>query len=156
MTNHGGSSSGLPVITASHYARTHHDDPAPGRSRHHNRGLRGFLWIHAVLSPVMFFSNETLWPTITLIVSIVAIMLTALAIFGGRRGRLQADGNNVIAAPHEAPGLTRSPCRTACVHIDPDAHVRPTNGELATMSIDYVPNGRKDAQSNGNSKRGQR
>ena len=104
----------------------------------------------------MFFSNETLWPTITLIVSIVAIMLTALAIFGGRRGRLQADGNNVIAAPHEAPGLTRSPCRTACVHIDPDAHVRPTNGELATMSIDYVPNGRKDAQSNGNSKRGQR
>jgi hypothetical protein len=37
------------------------------------------------LSPVMFTVNENIWPTITLIVSLVAILLMAFVIFGRRR-----------------------------------------------------------------------
>ena len=36
-------------------------------------------------SPLMFFSNENLWPTMTLIMSRAAIFLMALVIFGWRR-----------------------------------------------------------------------
>ena len=36
-------------------------------------------------SPLMFFSHENLWPTMTLIVSLAAASLMALVIFGWRR-----------------------------------------------------------------------
>ena len=36
-------------------------------------------------SPLMFFSHENLWPTMTLIMSRAAIFLMALVIFGWRR-----------------------------------------------------------------------
>ena len=37
------------------------------------------------LSPVMFSVNENIWPTITLIVSLVAILLITFVIFGRRQ-----------------------------------------------------------------------
>ena len=37
------------------------------------------------LSPLMFFLNENLWPTMTLIVSLAAILLTAFVMAGWRR-----------------------------------------------------------------------
>ena len=36
-------------------------------------------------SPVMFFLNENLWPTMTLTVLLAAILLMAFVIFGRRR-----------------------------------------------------------------------
>ena len=36
-------------------------------------------------SPLMFFSNENLWPTMTLIVSHAAVLLTAFVVAGWRR-----------------------------------------------------------------------
>jgi hypothetical protein len=36
-------------------------------------------------SPLMFFLNENLWPTLTLIVSLAAILLMALVMVGWRR-----------------------------------------------------------------------
>ena len=44
------------------------------------------------LSPLMFFLNENLWPTITLMISLAAILLMALAIFGWRRGTISPVG----------------------------------------------------------------
>jgi hypothetical protein len=40
----------------------------------------------------MFFLNDNLWPTITLMVSLAAILLTTLVMVGRHRGRVQADG----------------------------------------------------------------
>jgi hypothetical protein len=37
------------------------------------------------LSPVVFSLTENFWPTITLIVSLVAILLITFAVVGGRR-----------------------------------------------------------------------
>ena len=37
------------------------------------------------LSPLMFFLNENLWPTMTLIMPLAAILLTALVMVGWRR-----------------------------------------------------------------------
>jgi hypothetical protein len=51
-------------------------------------------------SPVMFFLNENLWPTMTLIVSLAAILLTTFVIIGRRRGRVQA--NETARSPHPA------------------------------------------------------
>jgi hypothetical protein len=42
-------------------------------------------------SPLMLFSNENLWPTMTLIMSLAAILLTTFVIIGRRRGRVQAN-----------------------------------------------------------------
>jgi hypothetical protein len=36
-------------------------------------------------APVMFFLNENLWPTTTLMISLTAILLTTLAMVGWRR-----------------------------------------------------------------------
>jgi len=36
-------------------------------------------------SPVMFFLNENLWPTITLMISLAAILLMILVMVGWRR-----------------------------------------------------------------------
>ena len=36
-------------------------------------------------SPLMFFSHENLWPTMTLIVSHAAVLLTAFVVAGWRR-----------------------------------------------------------------------
>ena len=44
--------------------------------------LSGFTPFFA---PVMFFLNENLWPTMTLMVSIAAILLTTLVMAGRRR-----------------------------------------------------------------------
>jgi hypothetical protein len=44
--------------------------------------LSGFTPFFA---PVMFFLNENLWPTMTLIVSLAAILLTAFVAAGWRR-----------------------------------------------------------------------
>jgi hypothetical protein len=44
--------------------------------------LSGFTPFFA---PVMFFLNENLWPTMTLIASLVAILLITFAIVGWRR-----------------------------------------------------------------------
>jgi hypothetical protein len=41
-------------------------------------------------SPVMFSLNENFWPTMTLIMSLVAILLITFAIVGRRRGCDQA------------------------------------------------------------------
>jgi hypothetical protein len=43
-------------------------------------------------SPLMFFLNENLWPTITLMTSLAAIFLMALVIFGWRRGTISPVG----------------------------------------------------------------
>jgi hypothetical protein len=40
----------------------------------------------------MFFLNDNLWPTTTLMVSLAAILLTTLVMVSRRRGRVQADG----------------------------------------------------------------
>ena len=44
--------------------------------------LSGFTPFFA---PVMFFLNENLWPTMTLIMPLAAILLTALVMVGWRR-----------------------------------------------------------------------
>ena len=44
------------------------------------------------LSPLMFFLNENLWPTTTLIVALVAALLMAYIIFGWRRGAISPGG----------------------------------------------------------------
>jgi hypothetical protein len=44
--------------------------------------LSGFTPYFSLL---MFFSNENLWPTITLIVSLEAVLLTAFIVAGWRR-----------------------------------------------------------------------
>jgi hypothetical protein len=44
--------------------------------------LSGFTPFFA---PAMFFSNENLWLTMTLIVSLVALLLTAFVVAGWRR-----------------------------------------------------------------------
>jgi hypothetical protein len=36
-------------------------------------------------APLMFFSNENLWPTMTLMMSLAAILLTTLVMVGWRR-----------------------------------------------------------------------
>jgi hypothetical protein len=36
-------------------------------------------------SPLMFFLNENLWPTMTLMISLAAILLTTLVMVGWRR-----------------------------------------------------------------------
>ena len=51
--------------------------------------LSGFAPFFA---PVMFFLNENLWPTITLIASLVAIFLMAYVISGWRRGTISPVG----------------------------------------------------------------
>ena len=56
-----------------------------GRSHHCNRRLCGSLWIHAILCAAMFFLNENLWLTMTLMISLVAIVLTTFVIVGWRR-----------------------------------------------------------------------
>jgi hypothetical protein len=43
-------------------------------------------------SPVMFVLNENLWPTMTLTVSLVAILLTTLVMVGWRRGAFRRVG----------------------------------------------------------------
>jgi hypothetical protein len=47
--------------------------------------LSGFAPFFA---PVMFCWNENLWPAMTLIVSLVAILLTTLVMVGWRRGTI--------------------------------------------------------------------
>jgi hypothetical protein len=49
-------------------------------------------------APLMFSLNENSWPTMTLIMSLVAILLIIFAIVGWRRGCDQPSGNSVIAA----------------------------------------------------------
>ena len=44
--------------------------------------LSGFM---PYFSPLMFFSHENLWPTMTLIVSLAAVLLTAFVVAGWRR-----------------------------------------------------------------------
>ena len=51
--------------------------------------LSGFAPFFA---PLMFFLNDNLWPTITLMVSLAAILLTTLVMVGRCRRRIQADG----------------------------------------------------------------
>jgi len=51
--------------------------------------LSGFAPFFARL---MFFLNENLWPTLTLMTSLAAILLMALAIFGWRRGTISPVG----------------------------------------------------------------
>jgi hypothetical protein len=51
--------------------------------------LSGFAPFFA---PLMFFLNENYWPTITLIVSLVAILLITFAIIERRRGCDQPGG----------------------------------------------------------------
>jgi hypothetical protein len=43
-------------------------------------------------APLMFFSNENLWLTITLMTSLAAIFFMALVIFGWRRGTISPVG----------------------------------------------------------------
>ena len=43
-------------------------------------------------SPVMFFLNENLWLTMTLMVSLVAILLATLVMVGWRRGTISPVG----------------------------------------------------------------
>jgi hypothetical protein len=43
-------------------------------------------------SPLMFFLNENLWPTMTLMASLVAILLTTLVMVGWRQGRVPSGG----------------------------------------------------------------
>ena len=59
------------------------------------------------LSPLMFFLNENLWPTMTLMVPLAAILLMAFVVVGWRRGRVQFDGNSVIRNPKAVPVSTR-------------------------------------------------
>ena len=44
------------------------------------------------LAPLMFYLNENLWPTMTLIVVLVAAVLMAYIIFGWRRGTISPGG----------------------------------------------------------------
>ena len=43
-------------------------------------------------APVMFLLNENLWPTMTLIVSLAAILLMILVMVGWRRGTISSVG----------------------------------------------------------------
>jgi hypothetical protein len=51
--------------------------------------LSGFTPFFA---PLMFYFNENLWPTMTLIVALVAALLMAYIIFGWRRGTISPGG----------------------------------------------------------------
>jgi hypothetical protein len=51
--------------------------------------LSGFAPFFA---PAMFFSNENLWLTMTLILSLAAILLTTLVMVGWRRGTISPVG----------------------------------------------------------------
>ena len=51
--------------------------------------LSGFAPFFA---PVMFFLNENLWLTMTLMVSLVAILLATLVMVGWRRGTISPVG----------------------------------------------------------------
>jgi hypothetical protein len=43
-------------------------------------------------APLTFSLNENSWPTMTLIVSLVAVLLVALVIFARRRGTIRQAG----------------------------------------------------------------
>jgi len=56
------------------------------------------------LSPLIFFVNENLWSTMTLMASLAAILLTIFVVIGWRGGRVQADGN--VRVSLSTPGFT--------------------------------------------------
>lgn len=68
---------------AEYHPRTQRDDPAAaGRSHHHTRWLRGFLWIRAVPFAGDVLLKREFGPAMTLIVSLTAILLTTLGVVG--------------------------------------------------------------------------
>jgi hypothetical protein len=58
--------------------------------------LSGFAPFFA---PLMFSLNENLWPTITLIASLVAVLLIAFAIFGWRSAVVAASPHRTSPPP---------------------------------------------------------
>ncbi len=69
-----------PLVGAEHHTRTHHDDLAALADRITaiaSVDLSGFT---PFLAQLPFYVNENLWPTITLMVSLAAILLTLLVI----------------------------------------------------------------------------